>query len=673
MDRDTVVQDAPGGLNERQREAVRHLDGPCLVLAGAGSGKTRVITRKMAYLLGECGYQARHVVALTFTNKAAREMNERVRAQVGARLLRGLTVGTFHSLGLRFLREEHGPAGLKPGFSVLDAADALAIVQNVLDTTDRARLRAVQQQISLWKNALLGPDEAAARASDMGQAEALRVYRSYQATLQAWQSVDFDDLIYRPARLLGEDTDMRARWQARIHYLLVDEYQDTSTCQYELLRHLIGSRARFTAVGDDDQAIYAWRGATSENLVQLARDYPDLRVIKLEQNYRSVQTILQAANRVIAHNPRHFEKTLWSDLGAGAPIGLMAMDTDQLEAESVAMRLSAERFGRAAHWKDFAVLYRSNHQARILEQALRALRIPYTVSGGQSFFDKTEVRDIMAWLRLIANVDEDPAFIRAVSTPRRGIGQSTLAILGSEAARQGCSLFAAALHLPAEAFPTARQALALGQFVQLVQGFCARLGEAAAKLLDDVLQAIGYEAYLYDMLDDRQARTRWGHVLELREWLVRKADEEGLTLVELVQRVALVTLLERSDEETPDAVKLSTLHAAKGLEFPHVYLVGVEEGLLPHRGNEEDGGTEPGADASYQSRLEEERRLMYVGMTRAQRTLQISWCRRRRRGRDEVLCEPSRFIAEMGLQPERPVAVADPQATLARLRQLLKK
>ncbi len=659
------------GLNDRQREAVRYLDGPCLVLAGAGSGKTRVITRKMAYLLGECGYLARHVVALTFTNKAAREMNERVRAQVGARLLRGLTCGTFHSLGLRLLREEHACAGLKPGFSVLDAADGLAMVQSLLETTDRARLRAVQQQISLWKNALLAPEDAGAHAAGPEQLEALRIYHSYQATLQAWQAVDFDDLIYRPARLLAQDADVRARWQARIHYLLVDEYQDTSACQYALLKYLIGDRARFTAVGDDDQAIYAWRGATSENLTQLAHDYPALRVIKLEQNYRSVQRILQAANRVIAHNPRHFGKTLWSDLGSGEPIGVIAMDNEQLEAESVAMRLSADRFGRAACWKDFAVLYRSNHQARLLEQALRALHIPYTVSGGQSFFDKPEIRDIMAWLRLIANVDEDPAFIRAVTTPRRGIGQGTLQCLAAEAARSGGSLFAAARQLPADAFPTARQAVAVAQFVQWMLAFQGRLGERAAGLLDDVLQATGYEAHLYDTLEERQARTRWGHVLELREWLVRKAQEEGLTLVELVQRVALVTLLERSDEEAPDAVKLSTLHAAKGLEFPHVYLVGVEEGLLPHRGHEEDPGQDASADAARGSRLEEERRLMYVGMTRAQRTLQISWCRRRRRGREDVACEPSRFIAEMGLEAG-PAAAADPQATLARLRQLLK-
>ncbi len=747
----------PQGLNARQREAVLYLDGPCLVLAGAGSGKTRVITQKMAYLLRECGYQARHVVALTFTNKAAREMNERVRTLVDPRLLRGLTVGTFHSLGLRFLREEYAGAGLKRGFSILDATDAQGIVQELLATTDRARLRAVQQTISLWKNALLDPDGAARVAQGPDEAEAVRVYRSYEATLRAYQSVDFDDLIRLPARMLAADEALRARWQARVQYLLVDEYQDTNACQYQLVRMLCGDRAMFTAVGDDDQAIYAWRGATVENLAQLARDYPSLRLIKLEQNYRSVQTILEAANRVIGHNPKTFDKTLWSDLGAGEPIVVTPMDSDLAEAESIAMRLSAARFERQAQWKDFAVLYRGNHQARVMEQALRTLRIPYTVSGGQSFFDKAEIRDVLAWLRLIANEDEDPAFIRAATTPRRGIGQGTLQALGAEAARRGVSLYAVAADVSEAVLPAPRQREAVRDFVRLVDHFQARAarrggavpplpgaavqgdllafdpdppafdadppafdadavpaagaagggvggaglvplpqaaqtgasdglagaatgvdglrGDDAARVLDDLLAAMNYERHLYDTLDERQAQSRWANVLELLEWLKRKADEDDMTLLELVQHVALVTMLERADDEEPDAVKLSTLHASKGLEYPHVYLIGVEEGLLPHRGGDDEGDVSEAAVAARARRIEEERRLMYVGITRAQRTLRISWCRKRRRGREDVICEPSRFIAEMGLQAEapRPVGDTDPDRTLDRLKALLKK
>lgn len=723
----------PQGLNARQREAVLYLDGPCLVLAGAGSGKTRVITQKMAYLLRECGYQARHVVALTFTNKAAREMNERVRALVDPRLLRGLTVGTFHSLGLRFLREEYAGAGLKRGFSILDATDAQGIIQELLATTDRARLRSVQQTISLWKNALLDPDGAARVAQGPDEAEAVRVYRSYEATLRAYQSVDFDDLIRLPARMLAADEALRARWQSRVQYLLVDEYQDTNVCQYQLVRMLCGDRAMFTAVGDDDQAIYAWRGATVENLAQLGRDYPSLRLIKLEQNYRSVQTILEAANRVIGHNPKTFDKTLWSELGAGEPIVVTPMDSDLAEAESIAMRLSAARFERQAQWKDFAVLYRGNHQARVMEQALRTLRIPYTVSGGQSFFDKAEIRDVLAWLRLIANEDEDPAFIRAATTPRRGIGQGTLQALGTEAARRGVSLYAVAADVSEAVLPAPRQREAVREFVRLVDHFQARAarrggavpplpgtdvqgdllafdpdppafdvdpvssagavgpasaglagaatgidglrGDDAGRVLDDLLGAMNYERHLYDTLDERQAQSRWANVLELLDWLKRKADEDDMTLLELVQHVALVTMLERADDEEPDAVKLSTLHASKGLEYPHVYLIGVEEGLLPHRGGDEEGDVSEAAVAARARRIEEERRLMYVGITRAQRTLRISWCRKRRRGREDTICEPSRFIAEMGLGVEAsgPVGDTDPDRTLDRLKALLKR
>jgi len=491
-------------------------------------------------------------------------------------------------------------------------------------------------------------------------------------------------------------------------------------------------------VGDDDQAIYAWRGATVENLAQLGRDYPSLRLIKLEQNYRSVQRILEAANQVIGHNPKTFDKTLWSELGAGEPIVVTPMDSDLAEAESIAMRLSAARFERQAQWKDFAVLYRGNHQARVMEQALRTLRIPYTISGGQSFFDKAEIRDVLAWLRLIANEDEDPAFIRAATTPRRGIGQGTLQALGAEAARRGVSLYAVAADVSEAVLPAGRQREAVHQFVRLVDHFQARAarrggtvpplpgadvqgdllafdpdppafdadpvsaanaggpaaagappaglagaavgidglrGDDAGRVLDDLLAAMNYERHLYDLLDERQAQSRWANVLELLDWLKRKADEDDMTLLELVQHVALVTMLERADDEEPDAVKLSTLHASKGLEYPHVYLIGVEEGLLPHRGGDDEGDVSEAAVAARARRIEEERRLMYVGITRAQRTLRISWCRKRRRGREDTICEPSRFIAEMGLRAEapRPVGDTDPDRTLDRLKALLKR
>jgi len=698
-------------LNAMQRQAVLYLDGPCLVLAGAGSGKTRVITQKIAYLLRECGYSARQVVALTFTNKAAREMNERVKQLVDPKLAKGLTVSTFHSLGLRFLHEEAAHAGLKPGFSILDSNDALAIVQELLATTDKARLRAVQQNISLWKNALMDPDAADRNAATPSEIEAAKIYRSYSATLAAYQAVDFDDLIRLPAMLLEKNVDIRRRWQGRVHYLLVDEYQDTNVCQYRLVQWLVGQRAMFTAVGDDDQAIYAWRGATVENLANLTTDYPNLRVIKLEQNYRSVQRILTAANNVISKNPNIFGKKLWSDLGVGEAIQVTPMDNEEAEAESIAVRLSAARFERQAQWRDFAVLYRSNHQARTLEQALRNLRIPYTISGGQSFFDKPEIRDILAYLRLIANDDDDPAFIRAVTTPRRGIGQATLQTLGQFAAERQISLFAAIFEIAATDRLAGKPLQALETFGGFIQRIQARAGrkagalapspaqgslitdeaarhsfaglgvdggreDSAGALLDDLLGAIQYERHLYDILDEKPAQNRWQNVLELVGWLKRKADEDGMNLLELVQHIALVTMLERGDDEEPDAVKLSTLHASKGLEYPHVYLAGVEEGLLPHLGRDEDDTDPASAAEALAQRIQEERRLMYVGITRAQRSLHLSWCKKRRRAREDVVREQSRFIEEMGLAQKEtadPDAAMTPKDRLGMLKALLNK
>ncbi|WP_063569475.1 UvrD-helicase domain-containing protein [Achromobacter ruhlandii] len=678
------------GLNPAQKEAVLYLDGPCLVLAGAGSGKTRVITQKIAYLLRECGYMGRNVVALTFTNKAAREMDERVKTLVDRKLGKGLTISTFHSLGVKLLREEARNAGLKPTFSILDADDAMAIIQELLATTDKGRLRHVQGIISLWKNALMEPDDAAREAITPGDVEAANVYRSYAATLAAYQAVDFDDLIRIPAILLANNEEVRTRWQNRVRYLLVDEYQDTNVCQYRLVQLLTGPRAMFTAVGDDDQAIYAWRGATIENLAKLTTDYPNLKLIKLEQNYRSVQRILAAANQVIEKNPKLFEKKLWSDLGVGEPIVVSAMDGEEHEAESIAMKISASRFERQAQWKDFAILYRGNHQSRILEQALRNLKIPYTIAGGQSFFDKAEVRDILAYLRLLANDEDDPAFIRAATTPKRGIGQATLQTLGQYAATRELSLLAAVDETGLESLLAPRQLEPLRTFTEFIRRMQWRAGrhaaagadgapaEPAGVILDDLVQAIQYERHLFELFDERPAQTRWQNVLELTGWLKRKAEEDNMSLFELVQHVALVTMLERGEEEEPDAVKMSTLHASKGLEYPHVYLAGVEEGLLPHLGKDDEVGDPARAAENLATRIQEERRLMYVGITRAQRSLNLSWCKRRRRAREDLVREPSRFIEEMGLdapgiQEDETTAAMNPKERMAMLKALLKK
>jgi ATP-dependent DNA helicase Rep len=674
------------GLNGPQSEAVLYLDGPCLVLAGAGSGKTRVITQKIVYMVEECGYDPRTIAALTFTNKAALEMQERVgKLLKQPKQAKQLTVSTFHSLGVKILRQEAAGVGLKDKFSIMDSDDCYTVVSDLAVTTDKQEIRRIQNAISLWKNGLVDPEDAIRNAQDEDEAMSARVYRSYLATLQAYQAVDFDDLIRLPVELFRNNEPIRDRWQRRLRYLLMDEYQDTNTCQYELVKLLVtglGKKPMFTAVGDDDQAIYAWRGASVENLKTLQTDFPDLRVIKLEQNYRSTTRILQAANAVIGNNPKLFEKSLWSEHGLGEPIQVSSMPNEEQEADQVAMLISADHFQRKNKWSDYAVLYRGNHQARIIEQALRKERIPYTMSGGQSFFDKAEIKDIIAYLRLIANQDDDPAFIRAITTPKRGVGMATLEALGEFSKQWNCSLFEAALKGGIEAKLAERQLLPLRQFCHFINALEDRAsrpgpsgsGDNAAEVLDDMMKEINYEHYLYENFDDRAAQGKWQNVLEFTNWLKdrgrggRDRDGEEKNLLELTQMVALMSMLEGQDEE-PDAVRMSTLHASKGLEYPHVYLVGCEEGILPHKGD---------ADASVESiaaRIQEERRLMYVGITRAKRCLHITWCKKRKRAGELVHCEPSRFIKEMALDvgdaPPKESEIITPKDRLASLKALL--
>ncbi len=624
------------GLNPQQREAAKYLDGPLLVLAGAGSGKTRVITRKIAYLATECGIDARHIAAITFTNKAAREMRERVSELLPGRQGKGLTVSTFHSLGLQILRHEAKRLGYKPRFSVLDAADAQQILADILKTADKASLRQAASIVSNWKNALLAPAAALLAAADEAERQFAVAYQTYQDTLRAYQAMDFDDLIRLPVELFRQHADALETWQGRLRYLLVDEYQDTNGAQYELMKLLAGVSGRFTAVGDDDQAIYAWRGADVENLRRLTDDYPSLKIIPLTQNYRSSQRILRAANSVISNNPRLHEKNLWSDHGLGDQIELLQCRDDRHEAETVALRISAHKFECRTRFADYAILYRGNHQARLFEEALREAKIPYQLSGGQSFFDKAEIKDLIAYLRLIANQDDDPAFIRAVTTPRRGIGAGTLEKLGDHAGQRHVSLFEAAFESAFQEHLPVRQLEPLTTFCEFINRVADRAEkESAGSLLEELLAAIQYEEWLYETEDDRAAKAKWLNVRDFVGWLSKKGEEDGKTLIELTQMVTLMNLLEGRDNEEVDAVRLSTLHAAKGLEFPHVYLVGVEEEILPHR------------ECLEGTRLEEERRLMYVGITRARRGLIISWCAKRKRGGEITPCEPSRFLEEI--------------------------
>ncbi|CAG1008108.1 ATP-dependent DNA helicase Rep [Burkholderiales bacterium] len=660
----------PMSLNAEQRAAVRYLDGPLLVLAGAGSGKTRVITAKIAHLL-QSGYQARQVAAITFTNKAAREMRDRVGKLVSGEAAQALTICTFHALGLKILRAEAGAAGLRAGFSILDPDDAEAIFAELLVTTERARIRAAQAQVSLWKNALLGPDEALAKAASEEQVLSARAYRSYEDTLRAYQAVDFDDLIRLPAELLLRHAGAQERWRSRLAYLLVDEYQDTNLTQYQLLRLLTQPLARFTVVGDDDQAIYAWRGASAENLARLTQDHPELKVIKLEQNYRSSLRILRSANALISHNPKVFEKALWSELGLGDRITVLASADDEAEAERIALALLAHKFEHRGRFGDYAILYRGNHQARVLETALRAHNVPYAISGGSSFFDRAEIKDLLAYLRLLLNPDDNPAFVRAVGVPKRGIGGQTLERLGALANERRLSLCAAIEEWDLPQRLGEKPAAALRAFAQFRLRLAARAtGEPAGEVFEALLAGIGYQEHLFATADAGPAAARWKNVRDFADWLGEKGKTEGRGLLELAQTIALLNMLDDDGDAKGDAVRLSTLHAAKGLEFPQVFLAGVEEGILPHRESIASG------------QVEEERRLMYVGITRAQRTLWISHCRRRRRARELFDCQPSRFIDELEredlsfagdvLAPVDPAqAKAEGQAKLAALRALL--
>ena len=656
----------PALLNPPQQEAIRYLDGPCLVLAGAGSGKTRVITHKIAHLVERCEMSPRNIAAITFTNKAAKEMQTRVGQLLGVKASKGLTVCTFHALGVQIVRQEAQHCGLKPQFSILDASDTVDIVAE-LAQTDKAHAKTLQWTISAWKSALVDPVAAVQLVQDEHTEEAARCYAEYQRTLRAYQAVDFDDLVNLPVWLFEHHEAVLARWRGKLRYLLVDEYQDTNRAQYLLLRHLAGERGAFTAVGDDDQAIYAWRGADVENLRLLQQDYAQLKVIKLEQNYRSTALILNAANTLIAHNTKLFEKRLWSEYANGEPIRIKTCITPEFEAEWISTHILAHKFERRTRFSDYAILYRGNHQARLLEQYLRSHNIPYAISGGQSFFERSEIKDVLAYLRLMLNPDDDLAFIRAVTTLRRGVGANTLEALGRYAGEHHISLFSAS-QTPAALSGISTQALkALQAFVAFLKKLTDQATREPAKdVLAQLLEITGMEAWFYQHLEAREAENKWRNVLDFTQWLGRKGESDEKNILELTQTVALISMLDKEDPDF-DGVQLATLHASKGLEFKHVFLVGVEEGLLPHQ------------NSLNEDKIEEERRLMYVGITRAERSLTLTWCERRKQAGQLQTCEISRFVSEMGMvldssaKDDKPVEKAEGKARFAQLRAMLEK
>ncbi|MGV2873757.1 DNA helicase Rep [Colwellia sp. E150_009] len=632
-------------LNPGQNEAVKYVSGPCLVLAGAGSGKTGVICQKIAYLIQKCDYKARNIAAVTFTNKAAREMKERIIKMLGKELTRGLTVSTFHSLGLDIVRREIKTLGYKPGFTLFDDQDSLSLLKELtvdeLDG-DKDLLSQLQNKISHWKNDLLLPDAALKMAHDADSQEFAEFYQRYHQHMKAYNALDFDDLILIPTLLLKNYPEVRERWRNKIRYLLVDEYQDTNASQYELVKLITGERGRLTVVGDDDQSIYSWRGAKPENLVLLGKDFPQLKLIKLEQNYRSSGRILKCANILIANNPHVYDKALFSELAYGPELRVVQTKNEEDEVSRIIGELIGHRFMNRSHYKDYAILYRGNHQSRLLEKALMQNRIPYKISGGTSFFSRSEIKDVMAYLRVLVNPDDDNAFLRIVNVPKRELGPATLEKLGNYANMRQLSMFAASFELGLEQTLTGRALMKMQAFTQWLVDVADQTerGDTAA-VLRSMIREINYEDFLYDTSPSaKAAEMRMKNVTELFSWVTQMLegsdDEEPMTLPQIVTRLTLRDMMERNEEEdSSDQVQLMTLHASKGLEFPYVFLIGMEEGLLPHQTSIDEGS------------VEEERRLAYVGITRAQRELIFTYARERRQFGEVSRTEASRFLHEL--------------------------
>lgn len=646
-------------LNPSQQHAVEAVTGPCLVLAGAGSGKTRVITNKIAWLIRQSGYQARHIAAVTFTNKAAREMKERVAQTLGRKEARGLQISTFHTLGLEIIKREVSALGMKANFSLFDDQDQLALLKELTQPwlqEDKDLLQQLTSTISNWKNDLIDPVQATAVARSERDQIFAKCYQLYEQHLRACNVLDFDDLILKPTLLLRDNAEVRERWQQRIRYLLVDEYQDTNTSQYQLVKLLVGARARFTVVGDDDQSIYSWRGARPQNLVLLKEDFPQLEVIKLEQNYRSSQRILRAANILIANNPHVFEKKLFSQLGEGDKLKVIHTNNEDHEAERVAGELIAHHFINKTAYRDYAILYRGNHQSRVFEKLLMQNRVPYRISGGNSFFSRPEIKDILSYLRLMTNVDDDSAFLRIVNTPRREIGSATLQKLGEWANLRNKSLFRASFDLGLAETLSGRGLKSLQGFTEWFASLITLSEREPIDAVRDLIRGIDYESWLYESsASTKAAEMRMKNVNTLFQWMTEMLSgselDEPMTLTQVVTRFTLRDMMERGEsEEELDQVQLMTLHASKGLEFPYVYLVGMEEGLLPHQSSIDENN------------IDEERRLAYVGITRAQKELTFTLCRERRQYGEINRPEPSRFLLEL---PQDDLQYEDQKKTMS--------
>ncbi|WP_440871099.1 DNA helicase Rep [Acinetobacter baumannii] len=673
-------------LNNKQEEAMKYTQGPLLVLAGAGSGKTSVITRKIAYLVQHCRIPAHRITSMTFTNKAAREMKERVTKLLSREEAKGLSVSTFHTFGLNLLRLELKNLPLKANFSILDADDCKRILMdlmhrdNLSGAESKELIAKAMKKISDWKNDLILPEQAHSTCETPEDVQFAHLYQLYERNLRAYNAVDFDDLIVMPTRLLQENAEVRDKWQNRVRYLLVDEYQDTNTAQYILVKLLVGVMGQFTAVGDDDQSIYAWRGAKPENMALLKQDFPNLHIIKLEQNYRSTSRILKAANCVIQNNPHIFDKKLWSDKGHGEVIRIITCRNDDDEAERVVKDLLTHKLMNGKNWKDYAVLYRGNFQARVLETQLRQMQIPYKLSGGTSFFARAEIKDVMSYLRLIINPEDDSAFLRIINTPKRAIGPVTLEKLGLFAQENNLSLLGASSDQRLSMVLPKKAETQLHEFADFISTFTRELLEDDEPVpkVRQMMNEAGYIDYIREQsATPAQEKSKLDNIENLfssiQNLINRAEDVDEKNIESVIRKLVLLDMLEQQqEEEDTDKVNLLTLHAAKGLEFPYVYIMGLEEELLPHK------------NSIAAETIEEERRLMYVGITRARQGLTLTLAEQRKNGGQMKQMTPSRFLDELPQdelewlgRKKKIAANVDPkeqaQQYLANLKALLKR
>ncbi|MFQ5839482.1 MAG: ATP-dependent helicase [Candidatus Methylomirabilales bacterium] len=631
-------RDILADLNPRQREAVLHTEGPLLVLAGAGSGKTRVITHRVAYLIGTHRVRPWNILAVTFTNKAAEEMRGRVERLLGPEG-HGVSVGTFHAICARILRKNAHTLGLRSAFVIYDERDQLQLIKECLrelDLSERAlNPRLVAARISRAKSELLGPDGYAAQAADYLDERVVTVYYRYQECLHRYGAVDFDDLLATSVRLFTEHPTVLDAYRLHWRYVMVDEYQDTNHAQYRLIRLLAEQHRNLAVVGDDDQSIYRWRGADLTNILDFERDYPDCWVVRLEQNYRSTQCILDAAYGVISKNRGRKEKRLWTENEEGEPIAFFGALDEEAEANGVAE--AVRRLTQAGSaYDDIAVFYRTNAQSRVLEDALRRHLIPYRIVGGLRFYERKEVKDLLAYLRLIVNPHDTVSFLRAVGTPPRGIGRTTLERLSDFAAAQRCSLWDAIAEVESRSLIPARSLKGLKAFQALIA--CATAASSPKPVPDLVLILLEESGYL-NYLDAEGTPEAQARIENLRELVAAAQDfteqSEDPSLQAFLDSVALISDVDELQDGS-GAVTLMTLHMAKGLEFPVVFLTGMEEGIFPHA----RALTDP-------EELEEERRLCYVGMTRAKRRLFLSAATHRRLYGGGNFNLPSRFIDEI--------------------------